>query len=499
VGEEVDDRTAQFLETFQAFLDEVVAERRRLVASDGPELVSVLQEHLGADPRALSVVTEDVPAHRYVDLDVALEEVQRCGERQQLLGIGGGQQRRHNSLSEILEAAGHFGQFPVATVDYVSLATGPDTTRQAISFGLRLFTMGTAPVAVLQRTADPSYGSRAARMEILTPVAGVAADLIAAVRRLMSERSVLRGQVISLGASSYEPGVGGITFHRRPALTPADIVLPAGVLERVQRHIAGVAYHRDRLRAAGQHLKRGVLLHGPPGTGKTHTVRFLLGALPELTVILLAGPSIQFVAEAAHMARALAPALVVLEDCDLVAESRDHYPGEQPLLFEVLETLDGLSDDVDVAFLLTTNRVEVLEPALAQRPGRVDLAVEVPLPDEVARRRLITLYARNLPFTAAALDRAATRTTGTTASFAKELVRRAVLIAADARRDTGDIDLDEALTEMLSEAGALTRSLLGGSDPTRPPSYPDRAPGPTGWSSYGPRPGIAGSTPPSVA
>jgi ATP-dependent 26S proteasome regulatory subunit len=207
-----------------------------------------------------------------------------------------------------------------------------------------------------------------------------------------------------------------------------------------------------------------MLLHGPPGTGKTHTVRYLLGALPELTVILLSGPSIQYVSEAAEMARALQPALVVLEDCDLVAESRDHFDGAQPLLFTVLEALDGLSDDADVAFLLTTNRVEVLEPALAQRPGRVDLAIEVPLPDKEARRRLITLYARNLPFTEPALKSAASRTEGTTASFAKELVRRAVLIAAEADHDTTDADLDQALTEMLSESQALTRSLLGSAD-----------------------------------
>jgi ATP-dependent 26S proteasome regulatory subunit len=460
----VDERTSLFLETFQEFLNEVVADHRRVAASDALSLVSILEEHLGTDPRTLAVVSEDIPGHRYVDLDVALDELQRESEVHRLLGIGGGQQRRHHSLSEILEVSGRYGQFPVAAVDYVSLATGPDTTRQAISFGLRLFTFDRAPVAVLQRTADPRVGTPMAQMEIITPAAGVAASLIAAVRRLMTERSVLRGQVLSLDGSSYEPAVGGITFHRRPALTTADIVLPGGVLERVQRHVAGVAYHRDRLRAASQHLKRGVLLHGPPGTGKTHTVRFLLSTLPEVTVVLLAGPSIQFITEAAQMARALAPALVVLEDCDLVAESRDQYPGAQPLLFDVLETLDGLGDDVDVAFLLTTNRVEVLEPALAQRPGRIDLAVEVPLPDEAARRRLIELYARHLPFSVAALDSAAARAAGTTGSFAKELVRRAVLIAADAGREIGDMDLDEALSEMLSEAEALTRSLLGAPD-----------------------------------
>jgi ATP-dependent 26S proteasome regulatory subunit len=215
-------------------------------------------------------------------------------------------------------------------------------------------------------------------------------------------------------------------------------------------------------------------------------VRYLLGTLSDLTVILLAGPSIAYVAEAAQMARALQPALVVLENCDLVAESRDHHGGPQPLLFLVLEALDGLSDDADVAFLLTTNRVDVLEPALAQRPGRVDLAVEVPLPDAEARRRLIALYARELPFGAAALDRAAARSAGITASFAKELVRRAVLIAAEAGHETGDADLERALDEMLADGESITRALLGANGPHQanlavdpgPPRLPPAAPVP---------------------
>jgi ATP-dependent 26S proteasome regulatory subunit len=242
-------------------------------------------------------------------------------------------------------------------------------------------------------------------------------------------------------------------------------VLPAGLLDRLHRHVAGVARHRDRLRAAGQHLKRGLLLYGPPGTGKTLTVRYLLGALPELTVVLLSGPSIQFVSDAARMARVLQPALVVLEDCDLVAENREFNPGAQPLLFEVLEALDGLDDDADVAFLLTTNRVDVLEPALAQRPGRVDLAVEVPLPDRSARRLLLARYARRLDLSPAVLDEVAARTDGMTASFFKELVRRAVLIAAEAERDTTDDDLSHATHDMLDEAQTITRSLLGATAP----------------------------------
>jgi ATP-dependent 26S proteasome regulatory subunit len=460
----MDQRVADFIGVFRVFLDDVVQAHRDAATEDANGLAEVLREHLGVDPAGPPVVTEEVPGYRFVDLDIALDEIQRRSPGHRLVGIGGGERRRRHSFSEILETTGRHGQFPVAAVDYRSLATGPDDTRQAVSFGLRLFTFEQAPVVVLQREPDGRFGTPAARMEILTPVEGVAARLISAVRELMLERSVFRGQVLSMGGSDFDAGVGGITFHRRPALTPDDLVLPDGVLDRVRRHVEGVARHRERLLAAGQHLKRGLLLHGPPGTGKTHTVRYLVGALPELTVMLLAGPSIQFVTEAAQMARAMQPALVVLEDCDLVAEDRDHYPGAQPLLFAVLEALDGLSDDADVAFLLTTNRVDILEPALAQRPGRVDLAVEITLPDESARRRLITLYARSLPFTPATLDRAARRAQGTTASFAKELVRRAVLIAAEAGHDVADTDLEQALDEMLAESQAITRSLLGTAD-----------------------------------
>ncbi|HYN97732.1 MAG TPA: hypothetical protein VES42_28160 [Pilimelia sp.] len=264
----MDDRAAGFVTAFQAFLDEVVQAHRSAAALDGSALVPALREHLGTDPRELPVVTEEVPPHLFVDLDVALAEVQQRGGPHRVLGIGGGEQRRHSSLSEILDHAGRYHQFPLGAVDYASVATGPDTTRQAVSFGLRLFTVDGAPVAVLQRAAEPRFGSTTARMEILTPAAGVAATLISTVRDLMIERSVLRGQVLSLGGSTYEPGIGGITFHRRPTLPAEDIVLPAGVLDRVERHVAGVATHRDRLRAAASTSSAGCCCTARPGPAR---------------------------------------------------------------------------------------------------------------------------------------------------------------------------------------------------------------------------------------
>jgi energy-coupling factor transporter ATP-binding protein EcfA2 len=318
----------------------------------------------------------------------------------------------------------------------------------------------------------------------------VAAAVLAEIREAMNTFSVLRGQVITFTASNYEPGAGGVTFVRRPTVSAEQVILPEGLLPRVERHVLGIGRHREELAAAGQHLKRGVLLYGPPGTGKTHTVRHLVGAAQDSTVILLSGLSLQLVTQAADTARALQPAIVVLEDCDLVAEERSHY-SSSPLLFEVLDALDGLAADSDVVFLLTTNRADVLEPALAQRPGRVDLAVEIPLPDTRARRALLDLYAAGLPFGDEVLEEVAVGAEGTTASFAKELVRRSVLRAVERRGEPDDDDLRVSLAEMMADGGALTRVLLGGTGHVRGAGQAGGGPEAAGAGWAAPAPGVA--------
>jgi len=281
------------------------------------------------------------------------------------------------------------------------------------------------------------------------------------VRRQLQRNSVLKGQIVSLTVDQYGSTGAGVTFHARPELAASDVILPGDLLQKVTDHALGMALHRDSLKALGQHLKRGILLYGPPGTGKTHTVRYLLSQGQGTTAILLSGGSLAFVSEAARMARALQPAVVVLEDCDLIAEDRSFGHGPQPLLFEVLDAMDGLDADADVAFVLTTNRVDMLERALAQRPGRVDLAVEIPLPAHPERVALLNLYARKLDLSAEAIGEAAARTDGTTASFARELVRRAVVAAALAGTEVRDEHLLNAVAELMADGQTLTRSLLG--------------------------------------
>jgi ATP-dependent 26S proteasome regulatory subunit len=203
---------------------------------------------------------------------------------------------------------------------------------------------------------------------------------------------------------------------------------------------------------------------------------YLAGRMRERTVVLLTGREVGLIPRACAMARLLQPSMVILEDVDLIAEERDRQqPGCTPLLFELLNEMDGLGDDADVIFLLTSNRPDLLEPALAARPGRVDLAVEVPLPGASCRRRLIDLYGHGLTLRldADGLDRLVQRTEGVSPAFIRELLRKAALLAVlptgRSGSQDGEIDgivvtdqhLDQAMHELVLDGGELTRRLLG--------------------------------------
>jgi hypothetical protein len=466
----MDEKLGKFIDDFAALVHLAQAGNHRQQA--GKQLLEALTEHLGAPAEGLAVVVENVPLHRFVDADIRMAEFAAQDPDSQLVGIGGGGQRHHQSLSDMVQQSQLFPQFPLSQPDYTNLAVGPDKQRQAVALGLWLFTFAGRPMAVLQRDADARSGRPSASLEVLSADPQAGSDFLAEYRSRMENQSVLKGQVISLTMAEYGPSSAGVTFHHRPNLPASDVILPGGLLQKVADHTVGIATHRESLKRHGQHLKRGILLYGRPGTGKTHTVRYLLSQSEGATAILLSGGSLARISDAARMARALQPSIVVLEDCDLIAEDRSFGHGPQPLLFEVLDAMDGLDNDADVAFVLTTNRPDLLERALAQRPGRVDLAVEIPLPAFQERVALLKLYGRHVSFSAEALDAAAEKTAGTTASFARELVRRAVVAAAVDSTRASDAHLATAAEDLMADAESLTRSLLGSGEPANAAGFP---------------------------
>ena len=437
-------------------------------AADRPMLSRIVGDHLGGDAGELEVVEETWPGYDHVNVQAGLDAwLAGAGRTFQLVGVAGFQHVMFG-IGDLLagEGSDHYGLRPGNPAS-VNLACGPDgEVRPCIRCGVYLVDEGEVRTAVLLRGAAPEMGQDSVSVQIVSTDPAAAPRAAAQIRAAALERNVFRGQVLSFGQEVFGHGRTLLQFHRRPTMTAAELILAPETLAEVQRQVVEVARHKDRLLAAGQHLKRGLLLYGPPGVGKTHTVRYLTSNLVGTTVLQLTGGALHLIAEACSIARALQPAMLIVEDVDLIAEDRGMHPGQHPLLFQLLNEMDGLAEDADVVFVLTTNRADLLEPALAARPGRVDQAVALQLPDLPARRALFELYRGSLEVDTSRLHELLARTEGVTASFLKELLRRSALLAATRTPDAADLsvsaaDLARALDELLDTRNAMTRTLLG--------------------------------------
>ena len=435
----------------------------RKASSSLPILLRRLRKHFGADPGSLPVVEQQFGLHDRPNLHLAIEEILDGAKRPaSLVGVLAHSEHETPSLARLSRQASarHFEAGPVQYFD-VPLPEGRHLS--CVKNGLYFVHQGKKRLAMLV-TASRYAHPPCLQVEVMANSREDAEEFVRELRRLTQLGKAYRGHVLSLDKDCY--GSVHITHHALPAIRREDVILPEALLRRIERHTLTFSKHAHRLREAGRHLKRGVLFHGPPGTGKTLTAMYLATQMAGRTVLLITGRGAGSIEAACALARLLEPATVILEDVDLIGTERDHQEiGANALLFELLNEMDGLANDVDVLFILTTNRPDVLEPALASRPGRVDQAIEIPPPDAECRRRLFELYGRGMTVEVADWERLIDRTAGASGAFIRELLRKAAVFAAEedgaAPVVVQDRHIDEGLTELLVAGGPFTKSLLG--------------------------------------
>jgi hypothetical protein len=291
--------------------------------------------------------------------------------------------------------------------------------------------------------------------------------MLAGLEERISQARSYRGKVISLEQrDNYSGSVGSVRVHKLRGVTRGQVILPEKTLLLLEQNVTEFITQRDKLHALGMSIKKGLLFHGPPGTGKTHTIHYLASQLPGHTTLLITAEQVSLLDEYMQLARFLQPAMIVLEDVDLIARSRTsmHGPCEESLLNKLLNEMDGLREDAALLFVLTTNRPEDLETALAARPGRVDQAIEFPLPDDAGRKKLIQLYAGKLQIDEETISVLVRKTKNASAAFIKELMRRSAQVMLRSGDDSqlSLADAEAALDEMLFTGGSLNLRLLGG-------------------------------------
>jgi hypothetical protein len=415
---------------------------------------------------------KDFPVTSRVDVQAALQEAfaETVNPGAALLGIHSQIGHETVTLAHVFTGGGPFG-IDFGPLQHDNIDTGDPVPARCLKNGLWLARQKNVPYAVLL-SPSLAYGQMAGvHVEVAVPQGEAGAALSHEFFRQLELKvgagKTYRGRVISLeGAGQCGPG-GSVKVHRLHQVRREEVILPETTLKLLDRNVTGFVARREQIKNWRFSAKKGLLFYGPPGTGKTHTIHYLASQLPDHTTLLVTGEQVALIGEYFRLARFLQPALMVIEDVDLIARERENMrvPGEELLLNKLLNEMDGLREDADILFILTTNRPAALEPALAARPGRIDQAIEFPLPDEAGRAKLVRLYSGGLEISDSLLSLLVRRTAGVSAAFIKELMRRSAQFQIESTAAAPSLEqpaVDAAIEEMVFLGGSLNLTLLGG-------------------------------------
>jgi len=211
-----------------------------------------------------------------------------------------------------------------------------------------------------------------------------------------------------------------------------DVVIPKVLKNELSLNVSNLLDNVDIYKANNITFKRGVILEGEPGTGKTLIGKILCNSAKSSFIWVTPKflTSSKAIARICDLSRALSPSILFLEDLDLYASDRDHNVNTS-LLGELMNQLDGLVSNNYVIVVATTNKVDFIEEALKSRPGRFDRILTIGKPSQEARKRILQLYTKDMKLEGVDVESLAKLTADFTGAHMKELVNTAVMVAVE--------------------------------------------------------------------
>lgn len=251
---------------------------------------------------------------------------------------------------------------------------------------------------------------------------------------ILKDDSMYRGKAFSIDFSfsmrDFEPSVNAPKFLDLANLKRSDLILPKSTERRITDSIFTPIERREACILRGISGKRGVLLHGGYGVGKTLTANVTAKIATENDTTFILLRDVNNLAQAYRLAKQYSPAVLFAEDVDRATS------GERSVkLDEIFNTLDGIdSKDSQIMLVLTTNNVGAIHPGMI-RPGRIDDAIEIPSPDGEAAARLVRYYGKGSLSEDIDNEVVGTKLDGMIPAVIAEVVRRARLSAVSRMTD----------------------------------------------------------------
>jgi AAA family ATPase, CDC48 subfamily len=292
------------------------------------------------------------------------------------------------------------------------------------------------------------------------------------------------GNKIDLVVTSFSPSGDGVIMTSNTAVkvsdtpaSPSNMEIPkvsyddlGGLgteVSKIREMIELPLRHPELFKRLGVEAPKGVLLHGPPGTGKTMLAKAVAGETSS-NFISIGGPEIvsKFYGESEGKLREIfkeaeenAPSIIFIDEIDSIAPKRDEVTGEaeRRIVAQLLSLMDGLNSRGKVVVIGATNRPNSIDEAL-RRPGRFDREIEIGIPDRDGRLEIIQIHTRGMPLADDVdLTYLADKTHGYAGADISALCKEAAMAALRRVLPEMDLDADEIPIDMLNRI-AVTKS-----------------------------------------
>ncbi len=311
------------------------------------------------------------------------------------------------------------------------------------------------------------------------------------LRQMLEGRPITKGDAITLNimgnkmdmiVTSFSPTGGAVIVTPKtkvkisdkpaangdvPKVSYDDIGGLGEAVKKIREMVELPLRHPELFKRLGVEAPKGVLLHGPPGTGKTMLAKAVAGETSS-NFISIGGPEIvsKFYGESEGKLREIfkeaeenSPSIIFIDEIDSIAPKRDEVSGEEErrIVAQLLSLMDGLNSRGKVVVIGATNRPNAIDEAL-RRPGRFDREIEIGIPDRDGRLEILQIHTRGMPLADDVdLDWLADKTHGYAGADLSALTKEAAMAALRRIRDQVDLDVDNEIPSEVLNSIVITK------------------------------------------